>query len=102
MNAWIHHANVLKPRVILSRYEDLLDDFEGNIRRIADFLELDDASPMARFDQHARDKGFISTPSYSQVIEPPNKKAVGRWRRFEPYLGPSLEALEPSLNAAPQ
>jgi Flp pilus assembly protein TadD len=97
MNAWVHHANVLKPRVILSRYEDLLDDFEGNIRRIADFLELDDASPMARFDQHARDKGFISTPSYSQVIEPPNKKAVGRWRRYHRYFEPILPTLQPIM-----
>jgi hypothetical protein len=97
MNAWIHHAEVLKPHVIHSRYEDLLDDFEGNIRRIADFLQLDDASPMARFDQHARDKGFISTPSYTQVIEPPNKKAVGRWRRYHRYFEPILPILEPIM-----
>lgn len=97
MNAWIKHADVLKPRVIHSRYEDLLDDFPGNIRRIADFLELADAAPMARFDQHARDKGFISTPSYTQVIEPPNKKAVGRWRRYHRYFEPILPILEPMM-----
>jgi len=97
MNAWIYHDKVLKPHVIHSRYEDLLDDFEGNIRRIADFLQLDDAAPMARFDQHARDKGFISTPSYSQVIEPPNKKAVGRWRRYHRYFEPVLPILEPIM-----
>jgi tetratricopeptide (TPR) repeat protein len=97
MNAWIRHSEVLKPHVIHSRYEDLLDDFPGNIRRIADFLELDDASPMARFDQHARDKGFISTPSYAQVIEPPNKKAVGRWRRYHRYFEPILPILEPMM-----
>jgi hypothetical protein len=97
MDAWIHHANVLKPTVIHSRYEDLLDDFEGNIRRIADFLQLEDASPMARFDQHARDKGFISTPSYTQVIEPPNKKAVGRWRRYHRYFEPILPTLQPIM-----
>ncbi len=97
MNAWVYHDKVLKPHVIHSRYEDLLDDFPGNIRRIADFLQLDDASPMSRFDQHARDKGFISTPSYSQVIEPPNKKAVGRWRRYHRYFEPVLPILEPMM-----
>ena len=83
--------------MIQSRYEDLLDDFAGNIQRIGNFLELDDAAPMARFDQHARDKGFISTPSYTQVVEPPNKKAVGRWRRYQKYFEQILPILEPIM-----
>ncbi|MEP6483905.1 MAG: sulfotransferase [Rudaea sp.] len=97
MESWIFHAEILKPKVIHSRYEDLLDDFAGNIERIGRFLELDDATPMARFDQHARDKGFISTPSYTQVVEPPNKKAVDRWRRYEKYFEPILPILQPIM-----
>jgi tetratricopeptide (TPR) repeat protein len=97
MESWIHHAAILKPNVIHSRYEDLLDDFPGNTRRIADFLQLDDAAPLARFDQHARDKGFISTPSYMAVVEPPNKKAVGRWRRYHHYFEPILPILKPIM-----
>lgn len=97
MNSWIHHADLLKPRLIHSRYEDLLDDFPGNVKRIGDLLGLEDATPLSRFDQHARDKGFISTPSYSRVIEPPNKKAVGRWRRYQRYFEPILPALRPLM-----
>lgn len=97
MESWIYHADLLKPNVIQSRYEDLLDDFAGNTRRIGDFLGLDDATPMSRFDQHARDKGFISTPSYTGVIEPPNKKAVDRWRRYEKYFEPLLPTLQPIM-----
>ncbi len=97
MNSWIYHADLLKPRLILSRYEDLLDDFTGNIKRIGDFLGLEDATPMSRFDQHARDKGFISTPSYTGVIEPPNKKAVDRWRRYQKYFEPILPTLQPLM-----
>jgi hypothetical protein len=82
--------------LIHSRYEDLLDDFTGNIKRIGDFLGLEDATPMSRFDQHARDKGFISTPSYTGVIEPPNKKAVDRWRRYQKYFEPILPTLHQS------
>jgi hypothetical protein len=98
MESWIYHADLLKPKVIHSRYEDLLDDFAGNILRIGNFLELDDAAPMARFDQHARDKGFISTPSYTQVVEPPNKKAVDRWRRYYKYFEPVLPILQPIMH----
>jgi tetratricopeptide (TPR) repeat protein len=97
MESWIHHADLLKPRLIHSRYEDLLDDFAGNVKRIGDFLGLEDASPMVRFDQHARDKGFISTPSYTGVIEPPNKKAVDRWRRYQKYFEPILPTLQPIM-----
>jgi Flp pilus assembly protein TadD len=97
MDFWVHHADLLKPRLIQSRYEDLLDDFPGNVKRIGDFLGLDDAAPLARFDQHARDKGFISTPSYTQVIEPPNKKAVDRWRRYFKYFEPVLPTLGPIM-----
>jgi hypothetical protein len=98
MESWIYHADLLKPKVIHSRYEDLLDDFAGNILRIGNFLELEDAAPMARFDQHARDKGFISTPSYTQVVEPPNKKAVDRWRRYHKYFEPVLPILQPIMH----
>jgi len=97
MDFWVHHADLLKPRLIHSRYEDLLDDFSGNVKRMGDFLGLDDAAPLARFDQHARDKGFISTPSYTQVIEPPNKKAVGRWHRYEKFFEPVLPTLAPIM-----
>jgi Flp pilus assembly protein TadD len=97
MEFWTHHAQLLKPRLIHSRYEDLLDDFAGNVQRIGDFLHLDDAAPLMRFDQHAREKGFISTPSYNQVIEPPNKKAVDRWRRYHRYFEPVLPTLQPML-----
>jgi Tfp pilus assembly protein PilF len=97
MDFWVHHAELLRPNLILSRYEDLLEDFSGNVKRIGDFLGLDDAAPLARFDQHARDKGFISTPSYTQVIEPPNKKAVDRWRRYAKYFDPVLPGLEPIM-----
>lgn len=94
---WLHHAGLFKPNLIVSRYEDLLDDFDGNIRRIGEFLGLADSAPLARFDEHARDKGFISTPSYNQVIEPPNKKAVDRWRRYHRYFEPVLPVLQPML-----
>jgi Flp pilus assembly protein TadD len=97
MEFWLHHAALLQPKVMHSRYEDLLDDFPGKVRQIGEFLELDDATPMLRYHEHAREKGFISTPSYTQVIEPPNKKAVGRWQRYRPYFEPVLPILDPIL-----
>lgn len=93
MESWIHHAELMKPALLVSRYEDLLADFSGNVERVGAFLGLGDATPLLSFHEHARNKGFISTPSYTQVIEPPNRRAVDRWRRYQA----SLEAVRPIL-----
>jgi tetratricopeptide (TPR) repeat protein len=97
MNFWTTHAALFDPAVLDLRYEDLLDDVVGQTRRISSHLELSDASALEKFQEHARAKGFISTPSYAQVVEPLNKKAVGRWQRYREYLEPVLPLLEPAM-----
>ncbi len=87
---WYREQAVLQAAVREVRYETLVGDFEREVRAIAAFLDLpwDDAllAPAA----HARAKAFISTPSYSQVVQPVHARAVGRWhahaRRFAPVL----------------
>ena len=54
---------------------------------------------MLRPAERARAKGYISTPSYSQVTQPVNQKAVGRWRRYEQTSRGALPPLEPYLRA---
>ena len=93
MRFWVHHEALLKPHVLRLRYEDLLDDFEPMVKRIGDFIGVEDATPLLRFHEHAQQKGFISTPSYSQVTQPPNKRAVGRWKRY----ADAFEPLRPTL-----
>lgn len=97
MECWLEDESVFRPRVLVSRYEELVADFPGQTRRIADFLELEDAAPMLQFDRHARDKGYIATPSYSQVIEPVNRKGLNRWTRYRREFEPLLPILEPML-----
>lgn len=94
MNYWVYHEQLLKPRVLHLRYEDLLDRFDAEVERIGRFIEVEDAAPLRNFHQHAQQKGFISTPSYAQVIQPPNKNAVGRWRRYEQAFQPLLPGLK--------
>jgi tetratricopeptide (TPR) repeat protein len=97
MQSWLNDVDVLQPSVLVSRYEDLVDDPARQASRIAQFLELEDASPMLQFDQHARNKAYIGTPSYAQVIEPVNRKAVGRWQKYRREMEPLLPILEPML-----
>lgn len=97
MEHWFHHVDVFKPDVFVSHYEDLVADAPRQTRRIASFLGLDDAEPMLRFDARAREKGHIKTPSYLQVIEPINRKGLGRWQRYREYLAPAFPILQPML-----
>jgi Flp pilus assembly protein TadD len=97
MQCWLHHADVLKPDVLISRYEDIVADPATQTRRLAGFLGLEDPAPMLRFDEHARDKGFIGTPSYSQVIEPVNTKGLNRWLKYRKSFEKALPILEPML-----
>lgn len=97
MQHWLHHVEVLQPDVRVVRYESLVADIDAQARVIADFLGLDDATCMAAFDRHARDKGYIATPSYTQVIQPVNRKAVGRWQRYREHMEPALSILAPML-----
>ncbi|HTI96260.1 MAG TPA: sulfotransferase [Rudaea sp.] len=97
MQTWLQHAAVIKPDALVSRYEDLVADTATQTRRVADFLDLADATPMLRFDQRAREKGYIATPSYSQVIEPVNTKGLGRWQAYRKYFEPALPILKPML-----
>lgn len=91
---WYQEAALLRPRVMELRYEDLVGDFETWTRRLVDFLGVTLDQAMLSPSEHARRRGFISTPSYSQVVQPVNTRAVDRWRRYETQLLPILEELQ--------
>jgi hypothetical protein len=67
------------------------------VSRLGPFLEVADASPMARFAEHAQAKGYISTPSYAQVTEGIHRKAVNRWHAYRHMFEPVLPILRPML-----
>jgi len=95
MQNWIHHEALLHPNVLRLYYEDTVADFPRQVERIAAFLGIEEHGHLARFSEHAASKGYISTPSYSQVIEPVNTRAKGRWRMYRGYFEPVLPILQP-------
>ena len=97
MQGWLHHVALLEPALFSLRHEDLLGDFAGTAQRIGTFIGIADSTPMLTFHEHAKQKGFIATPSYAQVTEPVNRKGVDRWRRYRRHLEPILPALKPVL-----
>lgn len=97
MENWLYHVAAFQPDYLVSRYDDLVADAPSQLARIAAFLGLDDAPSMLQFDAHAREKGFIRTPSYSQVVEPVDTRALGRWHAYRDYFEPLLPILRPIL-----
>lgn len=94
---WYQQSAMLSPNVLEIRYESFVADFERGVRDMAEFLRLPWHDGMLAPAEHARAKGYISTPSYSQVVQPVNQKAVGRWRPYERHLAPIIPQLQPYL-----
>jgi tetratricopeptide (TPR) repeat protein len=94
---WQQHVEVFAPQVLEWRYESVVEDIDTNLAGLGRFLDLADPSPMARFAEHARGKGFISTPSYSQVTQAISRRAVGRWHAYRDMFEPVLPILRPAM-----
>jgi hypothetical protein len=95
---WFRQVEVFGPQVFEWRYEAVVGDPDSHLARLAAFLEITDASPMARFADHARNKRFISTPSYAQVTQGIHAGAVGRWRGYRDRFEPVLPLLRPVID----
>src|SRR5690554_4079329 len=77
------------PLPLLSlRYEDLLQDFEGEVGRLLEGLGLEWEEGVRNFAATARGRSRINTPSYSQVTEELYQRAVYRWENYQELLGP--------------
>ena len=74
--------------------ERLIDDPEGEVRQMLEFIGLPFDPACLEFH---RNKRAIQTPSAEQVRRPINRDGVDYWRHYESWLGPLKEALGPAL-----
>jgi tetratricopeptide (TPR) repeat protein len=85
-----HWDRVLPGRVLRVQHEELVADFEPQVRRILDFCGLDFEAACLEFHKTSR---RVHTASSEQVRRPINTEGLEQWRRFEPWLGPLAQAL---------
>ncbi|HEY5413155.1 MAG TPA: sulfotransferase [Caulobacteraceae bacterium] len=76
------------------RHEDLVQDFEGEMRGICGFLGMDWSDALGTFASRVRSDA-IATPSASQLARGLNSDGVGQWRRYARQLRPLAQILEP-------
>ena len=89
---WLRMHDSLSLPMHLLRYEDLVASTETEARRLIGFLGLPWQPDLLQFTDRARDR-VIGTPSYAQVVEPVNRKAVGRWIAFRGHFNTRTLAL---------
>ncbi|HTV32971.1 MAG TPA: tetratricopeptide repeat protein [Methylocella sp.] len=87
-----HWRRILPENVMLElRYEEVVADLDGQTRRILAHCDLEWDPRCLDFHRTERQ---VRTASKVQVRQPVYQSAVGRWRCYEPFLGPLLRALE--------
>ena len=86
-----HWRTLLPPDAILEvRYEDMVEDLEGQSRRLLAHCGLPWDDRCLRFHETER---AIQTSSAIQVRRPLYRSALGRWRGYEQHLGPLFDEL---------
>lgn len=87
-----HWRAVLPPGVLYEiQYEDLVEDQEGESRKLLEFLGLDWEDGVLEF--HTQERA-VYTASKWQVRQPVYKTSKARWRRYEKHLGPLMGLLK--------
>ena len=85
-----HWDRVLPGKVLRVRHEDVLDDLEGQTRRMLDHIGLPFEEACLEFHRTAR---AVRTASSEQVRRPINRSGQGAWKPYEPLLGDLKTAL---------
>ncbi len=89
-----HWHEALPGRVLTVQYEELVTDFDNQLRRLLDYCELPWEDACARF--HETDRP-IRTASSEQVRKPVYTESIHYWRNYQRHLDELIEVLEPVL-----
>jgi tetratricopeptide (TPR) repeat protein len=91
-----HWDAVLPGRVLRVINDDLIDDPEGQIRRLLAHCGLPFEEGCLSFHRNSRS---VRTPSSEQVRRPVNRDGVDQWKPFAEWLGPLQTALGDALTS---
>jgi tetratricopeptide (TPR) repeat protein len=89
-----HWDAVLPGRILRIQHEDVVDDLEGNVRRILAFCGLDFEPACVEFHKTERS---VRTASSEQVRQPIYREGLDQWKHYEPWLGELKDALGDAL-----
>jgi tetratricopeptide (TPR) repeat protein len=85
-----HWNAVLPGRILRVQHEDVVENLEGNVRRLLEFCGLEFEPQCVEFYKTERS---VRTASSEQVRRPIFKEGLDQWRHFEPWLQPLRASL---------
>ena len=93
-----HFDETLPGRVHRVFYENMVEDTEGEVRRLLAYCGLPFEDGVLRFHENQR---AVRTASSEQVRRPIFREGLDQWRHFEPWLDPLKTALGDVLDRYP-
>ncbi|MBD8880601.1 sulfotransferase [Rhodanobacter sp. 7MK24] len=94
-----HFDAVLPGCVHRVAYERMVEDTEGEVRRLLDYCGLPFEDACLRFFKNPRP---VRTPSSEQVRQPIYREGLDHWRHYMAWLEPLASALGPVLESYPE
>ena len=94
INLMNHWDKVLPNKILRVNNEDVIEDLEGQVKRMLEFLELPFEEECISFHETERS---VRTASSEQVRQPINKEGMERWRPYSKNLKPLVESLGKDL-----
>jgi len=85
-----HWDAVLPGKVLRVQHEDVIDDLEGQVRRMLAYIGV--PFDQACMDFHKTDRA-VRTASSEQVRQPISRAGVDAWKPYEAWLQPLRDAL---------
>jgi len=85
-----HWHNMLPVRILDVQYEELVADLETNSKRLISYIDLPWDERCLQFYETERS---VKTVSQWQVRQKIYTDSIERWRHYEPWIGPLVEAL---------
>ena len=85
---------MLPGRVLRVQHEDVVEDLEGNVRRILDYCGLPFEQACLEYHKNVRS---VRTASSEQVRQPIYREGLDQWRHYEEWLEPLRERLGDAL-----
>ena len=94
VNLMDHWNKVLPGKILTVNNEDVIDDLDGQVKRILNFIGLPFEENCISFYKTDRS---VRTASSDQVRQPINKKGQGRWKSYASHLMPLVDSLDSRL-----
>ena len=89
-----HWNRVLPDKILRVNNEDIIEDLEGQVKRILEFLEIPYEEECISFYETDRS---VRTASSEQVRRPINRDGMGRWKPYSKHLKTLLNSLDDEL-----